>query len=69
MASRYLDYCGICSICGSEIADDLFERKLPTGFDLDQPGDELLVASIVAEAFKCDICEWNGVCYAQRIEK
>ena len=63
--SRYLDYCGVCSICGAEIADEIFERKLPPGFDLDEPGDEALITQIVAEALKCEQCAWNSVCFSK----
>lgn len=54
--SRSLDYCGVRSICGKEVADEIFARHLPLGFDIDQPGDELMVETIVREHSRCDSC-------------
>lgn len=61
--SRYLDYCGVCALCGPEFADELFQRKLPAGFDLDQPGDEELVTAIVKEQLKCELCGHYYTCH------
>jgi hypothetical protein len=63
MSSRYLDYCSVKFICGSEIADELFERKLPAGFDLDEAGDMILLESIIKEELKCESCGWFAECH------
>lgn len=62
MTSRYLDYCGVRAICGAEIADELFQRKLPQGFDLDEAGDMILLDSIIKEELKCEGCNWYDEC-------
>lgn len=54
--TRILDYCAVRALAGREIADEMFGRKLPFGFDADQPGDELALTAIVVEASRCETC-------------
>lgn len=42
---RALSYCAVRSLAGKEVADEMFARHLPPGFDLDAPGDMALVES------------------------
>lgn len=62
MSGRTLDYCGIRAICGKDAADCLFGRRLPEGFDMDQPGDEEAITTIVREASRCDKCPERAGC-------
>jgi len=61
--SRTLDCCAVRSLCGREAADEMFGRKLPFGFDIDQPGDEEMVARIAAEGARCDTCPDRVHCH------
>jgi hypothetical protein len=61
--SRQLDYCGVRSLVGREAADEMFGRKLPVGFDMDQPGDEEMVTAIVADDAKCESCPDRHRCH------
>lgn len=63
MSDRRLDYCEVRSICGRDIADEMFGRRLPAGFDLDQPGDEVMVSAIVREESRCDTCQNRRCCF------
>lgn len=63
---RRLDYCGIRSILGRQAADEAFERLIPEGIDMDHPGDQLKVESIVrdreAQDARCRTCPDQGRC-------
>ena len=56
MTDRALGYCATRALCGRKIADELCGRKLSAGFDMDQPGDEEMVAAIVREEAQCEAC-------------
>lgn len=60
--SRFLDYCAARSLLGRDLADEMFGRNLPPGFDLDQPGDETMAARIVEEQPRCDACPSRQWC-------
>ena len=62
MSDRTLDYCGVRSLCGREVADEMFGRRLPAGLDMDHPGDEEAVTAIVREAARCDDCQQREWC-------
>ena len=49
---RAPSYCAVRSLAGKEVADEMFARHLPPGFDLDAPGDMALVESIVRDVAK-----------------
>jgi len=60
---RRLDYCAVRSLCGRDAADETFGRHIPAGIDMDQPGDEESVTSIVREAARCDTCSDRALCH------
>jgi len=59
---RTLDYCGVRSLCGKQIANELFGRTIPDGFDMDHPGDEEAISAIVREFEPCANCSYEDHC-------
>lgn len=56
-------YCATRSVVGKAEADKMFGRELPSGLDMDQPGDEAMVAKIVEEEDRCDACLYRAACH------
>ncbi len=63
-AGRALDYCAVRSLCGREVADEMFRRRLPPGFDIDHLADQALLDSILREVGRCDGCPDRHRCEA-----
>lgn len=55
--TEHLDYCGVRSLCGREVADEMFGRVIPRGLDMDFPADEDAVANIVSERERARIAQ------------
>ena len=60
---REMDYCAIRSMCGPEIADEIFGRRLPVGFDLDQPGDLTMIEGVIRDQDRCTSCPQATECF------
>lgn len=62
-----LSYCGVRSLCGREIADEMFGLALPRGLDMDFSPDQEMVANIAADLRaqeeKCAKCQHAGCCW------
>ncbi|MBF0325972.1 MAG: hypothetical protein HQL42_13000 [Alphaproteobacteria bacterium] len=66
-SSRHLGYCGIRSLCGPDIADELHGRRLPVGFDCDFPPDQQAATAIAAarerQEAECAACPSRDYCH------
>ena len=51
-----LSYCAVRSLCGKAIADEMFDRHLPHGLDMDVLSDQEIAAVLTREDDRCNRC-------------
>lgn len=66
-ASRTLDYCGVRALAGRQIADEMFDRLIPSDVDMDHLPSQEAVAQRVrereAQERRCAACVDRHHCH------
>ena len=57
-----LSYCAVRSLCGKSIADEMFNRYLPPGIDIDVLSDQEIASVLTREDERCNRCPTKKHC-------